>query len=215
MAPRPELTLLNASELPAPEGVMEGSAVRPFRLGAFDKVSVSVYGIPELAAATQIDSAGRISVPLAGQFTAAGLTPAELSAEIAARLRARFIRNPQVSVNVDETSSQVVTIDGQVTEPGVYPVVGRMTLVRAIASAKGTAQFAKLDDVVVFRTVGNRQLAALYNLTAIRRGAYKDPEIYANDTIVVGDSPSQRLFQTILQASPLFLTPIVALLNRA
>ena len=213
LTPRAELTIVNSSALPAPEGVTPGAAVRPFRLGAFDKVSVSVYGIPELSQSTQIDAAGRISVPLAGQFIAAGLTPEELSRQITTRLRQRFVRNPQVAVNVDETASQVVTIDGQVAEPGVYPVVGRMTLVRAIASAKGTAEFAKLDDVVVFRTVGDRKMAALYNLSAIRRGAYEDPEIYANDTIVVGDSPSRRLFRDILQASPLFVTPLIALLN--
>ena len=214
LVPRAALTVVNSSELPPPVGIMAGAAVRPFRLGAFDKVSVSVYGIPELTQATQIDTAGRISVPLAGQFDAAGMTPDELSRQIAARLRQRFVRNPQVTVNVDETSSQVVTIDGQVAEPGVYPVVGRMTLVRAIASAKGTAEFAKLDDVVVFRKVGDQQMAALYNLSAIRSGAYEDPEIYANDTIVVGDSPSRRLFRDILQASPLFITPLIALLNR-
>jgi polysaccharide export outer membrane protein len=117
-------------------------------------------------------------------------------------------------VNVEETVSQVVTVDGQVEQPGLYPVVGRMTLMRAIATAKGTSEFARLQDVVVFRRVGSQEMAALYNLGAIRQGSYPDPEIFAHDIIVVGDSPTRRRFRDILQASPLFLTPLVALIQR-
>ena len=75
-----------------------------------------------------------------------------------------------MTVNLKETVSQVITVDGQVTEPGLYPVVGRMTLMRAVATAKGLSEFAKLNDVVVFRTVKGQKLAALYDLHAIRRG---------------------------------------------
>ena len=100
-------------------------------------------------------------------------------------------------------------------KPGLYPVVGRMTLMRAVATAKGTTEFARLDDVVVFRTVGDRQMAALYNLGAIRRGAYPDPELYASDVVVVGDSPGRRLFRDILQAAPLITAPIIAYLSNS
>jgi polysaccharide export outer membrane protein len=84
---------------------------------------------------------------------------------------------------------------------------------RAVSTAKGTAEFAKLSDVVVFRTVDGRKMAALYDLKAIQRGAYSDPEIFANDVIVVGDSPGRRLFRDILQATPLLTAPIIAYLN--
>ncbi|WP_196782026.1 hypothetical protein, partial [Salmonella enterica] len=73
-----------------------------------------------------------------------------------------------------------------------------MTLMRAVATAKGTTEFAKLDDVVIFRTVNGQKMAALYNLKAIRQGAYDDPEVFANDVVVVGDSPARRLFKDIL-----------------
>lgn len=212
--PGSQLTLLNADQLPPPDGVVAGGPGRLFRIGPFDKLTMTVYGIPELSQSVQVDAAGQIAAPLVGRLNAAGSTPEELSRRVEAGLRVNHVRNPRVTVNIDETASQVVTIDGQVAEPGVYPVVGRMTLVRAIASAKGTNEFAKLEDVVVFRKVGNQQLAALYNLDAIRRGAYADPEIYANDTIVVGDSPSRRRFRDIITASPLIVAPVIALLNR-
>ena len=211
--PGNQLTLLDADRLPIPEGNVAGAPTRLFRIGAYDKLTISVYGIPELSQTVQVDAAGQIAAPLVGRLDAAGSTPEELARRLEAGLRTNHVRNPRVAVNVDETASQIVTIDGQVNEPGVYPVVGRMTLQRAIASAKGANEFAKLQDVVVFRKVGGQQYAALYNLDAIRRGAYGDPDIYANDTVVVGDSPSRRRFRDIITASPLIVAPVIALLN--
>jgi polysaccharide export outer membrane protein len=210
----PHITVVEGNVLPPPDGAETGTSARPYRIGAFDKLGVSVFGVPELSQTVQVDASGRISLPLAGAIDASGKTPDELAAEIAQRLASRYVRNPQVTVNLEETVSQVVTIDGQVREPGLYPVVGRMTLMRAIATAKGTTEFARLQDVVVFRTVGQREMVALYNLQAIRRGLYPDPEVFASDVVVVGDSPARRLFQNALQAAPLLVTPIVALLQR-
>jgi polysaccharide biosynthesis/export protein len=84
---------------------------------------------------------------------------------------------------------------------------------RAVAVAKGTAEFAKLDDVVIFRTVNGQKMAALYNLKAIRRGVYNDPEVFANDVVVVGDSQARRLFKDALQIAPTLLTPLVYILD--
>jgi polysaccharide biosynthesis/export protein len=162
----------------------------------------------------QTDAGGRISFPLAGIVEAAGRTPGELEQILAERLRGRFVRNPQVTVNLKETVSQVITVDGQVKEPGLYPVIGRMTLMRAVATAKGTADFAKLDDVVVFRTVKSQKMVALYNLKAIRRGYYDDPEVFANDVVVVGDSSARRIFEKALQVVPLLSTPLIYILTR-
>lgn len=213
LTPGAHLTVVPQTELPPPAGVDPRSGERVYRVGPFDKLAISVFGVPDLSQTVQIDAAGRFAYPLVGAVEAGGKTPDEISRELATRL-AQYVRNPQVTVNLEETVSQVVTVDGAVTEPGLYPVVGRMTLMRAVATAKGVTEFARLQDVVIFRTVGDRQMAALYNLTAVRRGAYPDPEIFAGDVIVVGDSPARRLFRDVLQASPLFVTPIVALLQR-
>lgn len=209
----PHLTLVPDTELPPPDGIDPNSPTRPYEIGVADKIFVSVFGVQDLTQHLQVDSAGKIYLPLAGPLVAIGKTPEALATEIADRLRANYMRDPQVSVNVEEAPSQSLTLDGQVTQPGLYPIIGRMTLLRAVASAKGTTEFAKLDDVVVYRSVGGRQMAALYNLGAIRRGLYPDPQVYANDVIVVGDSPSRRLFRDVLQASPLITTPIIALLQ--
>ncbi|MGE5720861.1 MAG: polysaccharide biosynthesis/export family protein, partial [Sphingomonadales bacterium] len=179
-----------------------------------DKLSISVFGVTELSGDFQTDAAGRLSMPLIGEVDAAGETPAELAANIDRRLRGTYVRDPQVTVNLEETTSQVFTVDGQVVQPGSYPVVGNMSLMRAVATAKGASEFARLDDVVVFRTVNGRPLAALYNLGAIRRGQYADPHIFANDVIIVGDSKERRLIQQLLQIAPVLATPIIVALQR-
>lgn len=206
--------ITNQTELPAPERSDLYSQDRPYLIGPFDKLTIDVFGIEELSnKEVQADASGRISFPLAGVVEAAGQTPAELENLIEGRLRNRYVRNPQVTVNLKETVSQVITVDGQVQQPGLYPVVGRMTLMRAIATARGTSEYAKLDDVVIFRTVGGQKMAALYNLKAIRSGQYSDPEVYANDVVVVGDSKARRLFKDLLQTVPLLTSPLILLLQ--
>ena len=89
-----------------------------------------------------------------------------------------------------------------------------MTLMLAFTAAVGTSEFAKLTDVVIFRSVNGGQLAGLYNLKVIRLGAYTDPEVFANDVIVVGDSQARRMFRDLIQASPLITTPLIILFRR-
>jgi polysaccharide biosynthesis/export protein len=209
---RAGLTVLPGAALPAPTGVTAVSD-RAYRIGPLDKLRIDVVGVDELSREVQVDSGGIIAMPVAGSITATGLTSAELASQLEVRLRQRFVRNPQVIVNVRETLSQTVTIDGEVRDPGLYPVLGQMTLVKAVASAKGTTEFARLEDVIVFRTVGDKRMAAMYNLGQIRRGAYDDPPIYADDLVIVGDSPERRRFRQLLQLAPTLLTPIVILLQ--
>ena len=199
--------------LPAPTRADLTAADRPSLIGPLDTIGVEVFNVPELSREVQVDASGRISMPLVGTVEARGRTAAELSQLIGDALRGRYVRNPIVTVNIKSSVSQVVTIDGQVTEPGLYPVTNQMTLMRAIASAKGLSEFAREDDVVILRTVDNRRMAAMYNIGAIRRGAYQDPAIYANDVIVVGDSPQRRRFRDLVSLAPLLAAPLVAFLN--
>lgn len=207
-------TQVVAGDLPAPSKSDLFSASTPYYLGPFDELRIEVFGVDELQRDVQIDASGRLSFPLVGVVEAAGLTPAELANEFEARLRGRYVRDPQVTVNLKETVSQVITVDGQVAKPGLYPVVGKMTLMRAVARSGGTSEFAKLDDVLIFREVEGQQMVGVYNLQAIRRGNYADPLVYANDVIMVGDSPSRRLFKDIVQGSSLITTPLIILLRR-
>lgn len=202
-----------SADLPAPDRNDLTAADRPSLIGPLDTIQVDVFNVPDLSREVQVDASGRVSMPLAGTIDARGKTAGELANAIEAALRGRYIRNPEVTINIKSSVSQVVTIDGQVIEPGLYPVTNQMTLMRALASAKGISEFAREDDVVILRTVNGRKMAGLYNIAAIRRGAYDDPAIYANDVVVVGDSPQRRLFRDFISLSPLLAAPLVAILQ--
>lgn len=210
----PRLTVVQGdSSLPAPDRSDLTVADRPSLIGPLDTIEVDVFNVAELNREMQVDASGRISMPLVGSIEARGKTAAELGEAIAAALRGRYVRNPEVTVNIKSSVSQVVTIDGQVVEPGLYPVTNQMTLLRAVASAKGLSEFARQDDVVILRTVSGRRMAGLYNIDAIRRGAYDDPAIYANDVVIVGDSPQRRRFRDLVSLSPLLAAPLIAVLQ--
>ncbi|HEY8605372.1 polysaccharide biosynthesis/export family protein [Tsuneonella suprasediminis] len=210
----PDLTVVEgASELPSPVRSDLTAPDRPALIGPLDTVEVEVFNVPDLSREMQVDASGRISMPLAGIIYAGGKTSQELAGDIENGLRGRYLRDPQVTVNIKSSVSQVVTVDGQVTEPGLYPVTNQMTLLRAIASAKGLTEFARADDVVILRTVEGRRMAALYNIAAVRRGMYKDPPLYANDIVVVGDSPQRRMFRDFVSLAPLLASPLVAILR--
>ena len=201
------------SALPAPVRGDLTAADRPALIGPLDTIEVDVFNVEALSREMQVDANGRISMPLIGTIEAGGETASELAQDIEDALRGRYVRNPDVTVNIRSSVSQVVTIDGQVVEPGLYPVTNQMTLLRAVASARGLTEYARQSDVVILRTVEGQHLAGLYNIDAIRRGVYDDPPIYANDVVVVGDSPQRRLFRDFIAVTPLLASPLVAILQ--
>lgn len=203
----------DSGNLPAPDRADLTAPDRPSLIGPLDTIEVNVFGVPDLSREMQVDASGRISMPLVGTIVARGKTSDELARSVEQALIGRYIRKPEVTVNIKSSVSQVVTIDGQVIEPGLYPVTNQMTLLRAIASAKGLSEFARQDDVVILRTVNGRKMAGLYNIGAIRNGAYDDPAIYSNDVVVVGDSPQRRLFRDLVSLAPLLAAPLIAIVQ--
>jgi len=209
-----QLTVVqDSTAFPAPERRDLTAADRPSLIGPLDTIQIDVFNVPDLSREIQVDAGGQIAMPLIGTIDARGRTAQELAQTIEAALRGRYVRNPDVTVNIKSSVSQVVTIDGQVVEPGLYPVTNQLTLLRAIASAKGLSEFARQEEVVILRTVNGRKMAGLYNIDAIRRGAYADPAIYANDVVVVGDSPARRRFRDVVSLAPLLAAPLIAILQ--
>lgn len=207
------VALSSADALPPPSHADIVAGMRPSLIGPGDALAIEVFGVPDLSREVRVDSSGTIALPLAGSIAVIGDTPEQVAEKVEARLRANSVRDPRVSVGVTEMVSQVVTVEGEVRRPGVYPVLGKSTLMRAIARAEGTSEFADANHVVVFRTVDGRPMAALYDLRAIRQAAYPDPEIYSNDVISVGESQARRIFPMIATAASVLLTPLVAILD--
>lgn len=170
-----------------------------------DVVSLSVFGEPDLTfEKLPVDDAGFIQLPLVGAVRVATLTPAQASTLIATKLASRFLRNPDVTLNVIEQTGQVVTVEGQVTKAGSYPVDSQTTLLGAIALAQSPTRIAKLDEVVIFRTIQNQRMAARFDLGRIRAGRDPDPQIRGGDVVVVGFSQAKSIYRDILLAAPLF-----------
>jgi polysaccharide export outer membrane protein len=170
-----------------------------------DVVSLSVFGEPDLTIQRlPVDDAGYIQVPLLGAVQISGLTPAKATSLIASGLGTRFLRNPNVTLNVIEQTGQNVTVEGQVMKAGAYPVDGQTTLLGAIALAQSPTRIAKLDEVVLFRTINNQRMAARFDLSRIRAGRDPDPKILGGDVVVVGFSQAKSLYRDFLQAAPLF-----------
>lgn len=175
-----------------------------YRIGAFDKIAVSVFQEEDLSVRdVQVDAGGRILLPLIGQVQAEGKTSIELADLIAKRFGAKYLVDPQVSVVVEESVSQKVTVEGSVIEPGVYSIQGRTTLLDAVAMAKGTSRVAAMDEVAVFRMVNGQRVGALFNLRKIGKGDAQDPQILGNDTVVIGYSSIKAAWRDLLTASPL------------
>lgn len=211
----PEIESVSADALVGPDVIDHDGQFQTYYVGPYDRLVIDVLGFEELSGREiQVDSGGNFSFPLVGLVDARGMTLGDLQIELTNRFKQAHVRQPEVSVNLKESNSKFISVSGEVKEPGLYPVLGNMTLAKAIASAKGTAEYAKLGDVVVLRTVDGQRYAALYNLDAIQRGNYVDPQIYPGDVIVVGNSKSRRLFEELLRTIPSLATPLIVALQR-
>lgn len=172
-------------------------------IGPLDILSVNVFRVADLSVERiQVDATGMIEMPLIGTVPAAGQTPSQLAEAIRARLAGNYLRNPQVSVRVTEPAVSKVTVDGAVTEPGVYEMKGRTTLLQAVAMAKGTSRVSNSRSVAVFRTLEGRRAVAVFDLAAIRAGQAVDPVLENDDVVVVDTSRLNSTVRDIVQALP-------------
>lgn len=193
--------------LPAPDSTSASGAylgVPDYRIGPLDLIEVTVFQVDELNRTVRVNTSGKISLPLVGTFDAGGKTVSELEVDIAARLEETYLQSPQVSVFVKEFTSQRVTIEGAVKQPGVYPITGRTSLLQAVAMAKGFERVANLEGVIVFRTIDGQRMAAVFDYRAIRAGQVEDPQIYGDDIVVVDESGAKAAWRNVLESLPIF-----------
>jgi polysaccharide export outer membrane protein len=167
---------------PAPTAVAYAAAPAPvryeaaYRLDAGDRLRVVVYGQEGLTNTYAIDAGGSITMPLIGAVPARGRTPAGLAAEISAKLRGGYIREPSVAVEIE--AYRPFFILGEVAAPGQYPYVPSMSVESAVAIAGGFSPRALRDRVTLTRTDGSGSMRNVVPLgTALSPG----------DTVLVGE----------------------------
>ncbi len=121
-----------------------------YRIGAGYRVSVTVYREPDLSLAdVKVGPDGTIAFPLLGDLHVAGLTSKELQRLVTDRLADGYLKQPNVTVNVER--NQLYFIKGEVASPGGYAYVEGLTVEKAVALAGGYTERAAKDDVTVVR----------------------------------------------------------------
>jgi polysaccharide biosynthesis/export protein len=199
---------MDVGQMTAAQAVELGSPVEPvqdgdYRMGVGDKISIRVFQVADLSFDNLvIDRSGNVQMPLIGAVRGAGRTPAEMSADVAERLSAQYLRDPQVTVTVTEAAMQKITVDGAVMKPGVYEMNGTTSLLQAVAMAEGPTRIADLTKVALFRTIDGRRSVALFDLAAIRQGRASDPQVLGDDVIVVDASRLSSALRDVVGAVP-------------
>lgn len=190
----------NPANFGAPDPVLV--AKLPDVISPGDKIRISVFQVDALSGEFQVQANGAVDYPLIGLVQAQGYTPAEFAKILADRLGEKNLRHPDVQVAVLQPAPTTITIEGAVKQPAVVQIRGPTSLLQAIAMAGGTTEQADNSQVIVFRNVGGKKMAAAFDLRAIRRAEATDPVIYPNDMVVVSDSNNKKLIDSILRAVP-------------
>jgi polysaccharide export outer membrane protein len=173
-----------------------------YRIAPLDTLKIDVFQVDDLSGEYSVDLVGNIAMPLIGNVKAVDLTTPELQKLLATRLGEKYLQNPDVSVGVKSSTRNNITIDGSVRQPGMFPITGPVTLIQAIAMARGTDDNANPRRVAIFRQIQGQRMAAAFDLTSIRRGENEDPQVYAGDIIVVDGSRVRAIQREILTALP-------------
>ncbi|MGM9424843.1 polysaccharide biosynthesis/export family protein [Hydrogenophaga sp. MI9] len=161
-----------------------------YRISPNDLLEFNVFGIPDMKRDIRVNASGLVSLPLIGPVQIAGLTAQMAEQLIASKYSEKYLQDPQVSLFIKEFTTQRITIEGAVTKPGIYPVTGQLTLLRALALAGGGAQYADLNDIMLYRQFPDGKRASFkFDLEKVRAGEVEDPDVRADDVIVVKRDP--------------------------
>ena len=163
---------------PAPDAFHE-AINQPYRLDSGDQVRVTVFEQESLTNTYSVDKAGYVAVPLIGSVSARGRTIQQLEGAIAAKLRNGYLREPDISVEVDQY--RPIFVMGEVGSAGQYSYVPGMTVQKAIAVAGGFSPRANHKKVDITREINGEVITG--------RTVISDP-ILPGDTIYV----RERLF---------------------
>ncbi len=159
------------------------------RLGAGDLIEVSVYNVPELTTKARIGNSGDVYLPLIDYVHLGDLTVEEAQAVIQKRLEdGGFVRGPHVTIFLDESASQGVTILGDVMKPGIYPALGERKLYDLISAAGGFAATAGRKVSIIRQH--SQSASITVNLPRNLADDLQDNvEIMPGDTITVPRAP--------------------------
>jgi polysaccharide biosynthesis/export protein len=153
-------------------------------LGPGDLLTLTVFNVPELLQTVRISETGDTVLSLIGNMHLADMTVADAQVAIENEYRNRkMLVDPHVSILVTEYATEGVSVLGEVTKPGVYPLLGPHTLLDIISAASGLTEFAG-STVSIRRRNGAEQVVQL-NANDPQKALAQDVELHPADTVVV------------------------------
>jgi len=154
-------------------------------IGPSDVLNVTVWKEPTLSGSVLVRLDGKISLPLIGDVTAAGMTPLQLADQITIKLK-KYIQEPNVSVVLTQSNSKKVYLLGEVSKKGPIDWAPGMTLLQAIANAGGLTDFANKGKIYILRVEdGNQQKIPVRYKEALKGDSEANVVLKSGDTIVV------------------------------
>jgi polysaccharide biosynthesis/export protein len=180
----------NAAQQPVPASTASPQSSRLLansnvKLGVGDLIEVSVFGVPDLSTKTRISGSGDVYLPLIDYVHIANLTTDEAQELIQKRLEdGGFVRGPHVSIFVDESASQAITLVGEVARPGSYPAIGERHLFDLISAAGGLSEKAGRGVTIEHRgdPTQKDELQLSQNLA---EDTQNNIEVFPGDTIII------------------------------
>jgi polysaccharide biosynthesis/export protein len=154
-------------------------------IGPDDTLHIAVWKESDFTATLPVRPDGKISMPLLNDVQAAGLTPMQLAGLLTDRLK-KYVADPRVTVVVTQMNSQRIHVLGEVLHAGTMPLLPRMTVLQALATA-GFTPFAKTKNIYVLRPSGSTQQKIPFNYKQVVKGEAMTQNIMLKpgDTIVV------------------------------
>ncbi len=143
-----------------------------YKIGAADVLSVHVWNEEKFSGPATVHEDGMFTMPLLGDLKAGGMTPVQVEEEVSKAL-AKYVRQPLVTITVQQVGSKKYYMDGQIARPGEFPLVVPTTILEAISKAGGLLPFGNARKIYVLR--GSTRIK--FNYKDVLRGKHMDQNI--------------------------------------
>lgn len=178
----PRIASAAPSAEPAAKATVENDVTADYMVGKEDVLELAVFKYPDLNGPVTVRPDGKITLKLVGDIQAEGRTIPQINKEIETKL-AEYIPEPHVTLSVRTINSMKVFVMGRVGAPGSFNVGQNVTVLQALAMAKGFTPWAKKNDMVVVRGVSGKRIKV--NYSKVVKGKQENFTLYPGDTIVV------------------------------
>ena len=180
LAPEDLLHPKEISAAPVSHGLLKDAKPKSahtstYKLGAGDKIKITVFGEKDLSRTYAVNEKGFISMPLIGDIRVGGVTVSEVNKILTDAFSQGYLKDPSIAIEISKF--RPVYIMGEVRNPGSYEYVSAMTVLNAVAIAGGYTYRADQDDIEILRTENGASKLYEHNTG--------NPEVMPGDIILI------------------------------